>query len=111
MFIYIATRKKMSNEATKEILSRISNSSSKQIHDSLSIIQEAMKRFQKPEALAFSFNGGKDCTLLLFLVLYAFQQQNWNISLLKIFYVMSQPVFEQVDQFATEISKLYSSIL
>ncbi|KAI5837607.1 hypothetical protein DFP73DRAFT_575895 [Morchella snyderi] len=68
---------------------------------SLQVIQEALQRYSFDE-LAISFNGGKDCLVLLIIFLAELSQNSLpksSIASLNAVYVMSQHPFPEVDEF------------
>lgn len=68
---------------------------------SLQVVQEALQRYSFDE-LAISFNGGKDCLVLLIIFLAGLSQNSLSKSstaLLNAVYVMSQHPFAEVDEF------------
>ncbi|KAF2072673.1 hypothetical protein CYY_006007 [Polysphondylium violaceum] len=95
---------------TKELLDRISHS--------LCIIEEAFQKFTFKE-LALSFNGGKDCVVLLHLINYVILKlhkdnnnniENKTISTDKLntIYFTSKDSFHQVNEFTEKCSKIYN---
>ncbi|KAK9365995.1 hypothetical protein V1509DRAFT_314026 [Lipomyces kononenkoae] len=79
------------------------------IRESLSVISEALKRYSIDE-LAISFNGGKDCLVMLVLLLASLHYHSSQFPPQKIHtvYVHSLNAFPEVDAFVNDCVALYS---
>ncbi len=60
----------MLNEVLERIEHMLTDEPNAKISDSLQIIRQTFELYGI-EHVGFSFNGGKDCTVLLYLILYA----------------------------------------
>eukprot|EP01110_Echinostelium_bisporum_P004005 TRINITY_DN19826_c0_g1_i1.p1 TRINITY_DN19826_c0_g1~~TRINITY_DN19826_c0_g1_i1.p1 ORF type:complete len:224 (-),score=-3.11 TRINITY_DN19826_c0_g1_i1:118-789(-) len=76
------------------------------INESLSIIDQALDRY-KLEEVALSFNGGKDCCVLLQLLYTAITKRGYDIGKLKVLYFSIRDSFGEVDKFVEECSQIY----
>ncbi|KAK9235484.1 hypothetical protein V1525DRAFT_390422 [Lipomyces kononenkoae] len=79
------------------------------IQESLNVISEALKRYSIDE-LAISFNGGKDCLVMLVLLLASLHYHSSQFPPQKIHtvYVHSLNSFPEVDEFVNDCVALYS---
>nr|XP_012143208.1 PREDICTED: FAD synthase-like isoform X2 [Megachile rotundata] len=73
------------------------------IKNALNILQKCYKMY-KPEEIFISFNGGKDCTVVLHLTACVAKLQ--NISSLLCLYVTAEP-FPEVDSFVEKAARYY----
>ncbi|MCJ1480606.1 3'-phosphoadenosine 5'-phosphosulfate sulfotransferase [Schaereria dolodes] len=73
---------------------------------SLNVIQEALKRYSLP-SLSLSYNGGKDCLVLLILYLSALPTHSTLPSLLESIYIVPPHPFPEVDVFVDASSHQY----
>lgn len=82
----------------------------RQINNGL-LLQLMHKVFQlyKPDEILLSFNGGKDCTVVLHM-LHSFIEKNSCLKALKIptLYITDPDAFEEIDQFVCDCEKLYN---
>lgn len=83
----------------------------KQVQLSLDIIDDALKQYSLDE-LALSFNGGKDCLVMLVLILAQMHRRHGKESSQKLgalgaVYVKVADPFPQVDDFVAECAKEY----
>jgi FAD synthetase len=60
------------------------------------------------DSLALSFNGGKDCLVLLLLYLYVLHQSYLGIRRIPTCFVTPPQTFPEVDEFVTECAQRYS---
>ncbi|XP_029052450.1 FAD synthase-like isoform X3 [Osmia bicornis bicornis] len=74
------------------------------IYSALEVLQDCYKLF-KPEEIFISFNGGKDCTVVLHLAACVAKLQ--NISSLLCLYVTAEP-FPEVDYFVEKAAQYYN---
>lgn len=70
------------------------------------VIDEALDRFS-PEKLFLSFNGGKDCTVLLDLVTLALKARNIPVTAVTYIYVQPEAPFEEVESFVVACEHFY----
>lgn len=89
------------------LIARISNFSRTNAHvrKSLLIVEEALSKFQ-PSCICVSFNGGKDCTVVLHLVHSALGLSPSRKLLA--FYFKSPHSFEEEERFVSETAKIYN---
>uniref|UniRef100_T1PG80 FAD synthase n=1 Tax=Musca domestica TaxID=7370 RepID=T1PG80_MUSDO len=85
---------------------------SEKVHDKVNSLVELLHEvFQlyKPNEVMLSFNGGKDCTVVLHL-LHNFYQANPCLQHIRIptLYITDPDAFEEVDEFVEECEKLFS---
>ncbi|MCJ1351230.1 MAG: 3'-phosphoadenosine 5'-phosphosulfate sulfotransferase [Icmadophila ericetorum] len=73
---------------------------------SLGAIQEALQRYRL-EQISFSYNGGKDCLVLLVLYLSALSAHPSLPSLLQSIYIVPPHPFAEVDSFVASSSAYY----
>lgn len=83
----------------------------KQTRLSLKIIEEALERYSLDE-LSLSYNGGKDCLVLLILYLYGLHEHSVKTSTplptrLQSVYIVSPHPFTQVETFVDSSTKTY----
>lgn len=77
------------------------------VHQSLLIIEECLTKY-KLDNITLSFNGGKDCTLLVILTLIVIKRKSPNeMKKLKMFYVDSEKDFEEVTAFVDRFVNNY----
>ncbi|XP_041976102.1 FAD synthase-like [Aricia agestis] len=79
------------------------------LQESEQVLRECFTKFQLDEVL-FSFNGGKDCTVLLDLtikVLKEFYKSN-EIDRMKIVYIRTKGPFREIEDFVKEIEEYYN---
>ncbi|KAG2217606.1 hypothetical protein INT45_001768 [Circinella minor] len=79
---------------------------SKPVKEALQVIEEAYKEFGF-EATSLSFNGGKDCTVLLHLVVAVLSRLGQPTSIIRTVYVTCLNPFPHVDEFVHICSKRY----
>ncbi|KAK9362599.1 hypothetical protein V1504DRAFT_311308 [Lipomyces starkeyi] len=79
------------------------------IRESLGVISEALRRYSIDE-LAISFNGGKDCLVMLVLLLASLHYHSSQFPPQRIHtvYVHSLSAFPEVDAFVNDCATLYS---
>lgn len=82
-----------------------SSKTKRRVHESMKVLSEVYTRFP-PEQLAFSFNGGKDCLVLLILVMAQLHKIGYSDSLKEV-YVRPQDSFPEVDKFVEECRVRY----
>lgn len=68
---------------------------------------EARKEYGDNE-LIFCFNGGKDCTVLLDLLMRYYQEHGINSDAIPMLYIDSDDSFEEIDEFVVECVKKYN---
>lgn len=94
-----------SNEVDAFLDSDAPEKTKARLQESMEILKEAYKRFS-PEELAFSFNGGKDCLVLLVLVLAQLHREGFKTPLQEV-YIRPRDPFPEVDEFVDECRKRY----
>ncbi|KAK9455420.1 hypothetical protein V1511DRAFT_500402 [Dipodascopsis uninucleata] len=79
------------------------------VRDSLDVISEALRRYSFEE-LAISFNGGKDCLVMLILLLASiyYHSSEYRPQRIHTVYVHSINSFAEVDRFVNECASTYS---
>ncbi|KAI9751223.1 MAG: hypothetical protein M4579_006155 [Chaenotheca gracillima] len=83
-------------------------STQEQTRKSIGVIQEALNRYSLEE-LSFSYNGGKDCLVLLILFLAALSQHPAQLpSRLQSVYIVSPHPFPEVDRFVNKSTETYN---
>ena len=91
---------------TRELIDNFLNSSEVQectknkLRHSISIVQEAVKQFEVKK-LAMSFNGGKDCLVMFYIILYVIGTPVPAV------YIRSERSFPQLDDFVAECTERY----
>ncbi|XP_076247529.1 uncharacterized protein LOC143187300 isoform X3 [Calliopsis andreniformis] len=105
-FLPIQKIRNIENGFTKYQANQIFKDAENQEHvkDALNILQECYKTY-KPEEIFISFNGGKDCTVVLHLAAAIAKLQ--NITKLLCLYVTADP-FPEVDSFVDKASQYYN---
>jgi len=78
----------------------------RKLEHSLSIIKQALADY-KLEGIALSFNGGKDCCVLLHM-LYLITE-DYPFSQLRILYFMHENSFPEVDKFVHKCNEIYKA--
>jgi len=78
----------------------------RKVEHSLDVIKQALAEF-KLEGVALSFNGGKDCCVLLHLLYLVLSKHN-SFSRLRILYFTHDNSFPEVDSFVEECIKIYN---
>ncbi|KAI9490252.1 hypothetical protein BDB00DRAFT_564099 [Zychaea mexicana] len=78
----------------------------KPVTEALQVIEEAYKEYGL-EATSLSFNGGKDCTVLLHLVVAALSRLGHSTAVIRTVYVTCQNPFPHVDEFVKVCSARY----
>lgn len=68
------------------------------IRKSLAVIQNAIDRYGK-EAIGICFNGGKDCTVVLYLMIYAYAQKYPDGFRIDAYYVNEKGSFAEIEEF------------
>lgn len=79
----------------------------RKVEHSLEIIHKALAEY-KLEGVALSFNGGKDCCVLLHL-LYIILSKHKSFSKLRILYFTHENSFPEVDAFVLKCAKIYNA--
>eukprot|EP00762_Andalucia_godoyi_P001859 ANDGO_06033.mRNA.1 putative FAD synthase len=74
------------------------------VSDAKSVIREALDKFPVSQ-LAFSFNGGKDSTVLLFLFLDVLKERNIAPCSVVFFYLIEEPSFPEIDDFVAKTAR------
>lgn len=74
--------------------------SKQRMRQSLEIVKEAAAQY-KEEELAMSFNGGKDCLVMLFVILSVIKTP------LKTVYIRNADTFPEIDEFVKECEREY----
>ncbi|KAM3587151.1 3'-phosphoadenosine 5'-phosphosulfate sulfotransferase, variant 2 [Umbelopsis sp. WA50703] len=89
-------------------LAQSDNELAAQVRQALSVIEEALDRYGQG-ALSLAFNGGKDCTVLLHLVVAALYHKvkGQEIQRIQSVYVTCRNPFPEVDQFVDVCAKRY----
>ncbi|KAG5355904.1 FAD synthase [Yarrowia sp. B02] len=84
-----------------------------QVRESLKVLQDALHRYELNE-ISLSYNGGKDCQVMVILLLAALWKQYESspealdaLGAFKSVYVASEKAFEEVDAFVDESCKEY----
>ncbi|KAK9471359.1 uncharacterized protein V1510DRAFT_426802 [Dipodascopsis tothii] len=101
--------KPYTGEATTEIL----EATRAKVNQSLKIISEGLESYSFEE-LALSFNGGKDCLVLLVLLLASMHNHHrikhtlYDKEHLQTLYIKTRNTFPEVDDFVDECIKTYS---
>ena len=81
----------------------------KRLSRSVGVVEDALKRY-RPSHLAIAFNGGKDCTVLLDLVIKTLRNRahidsstkNGHVEALSIVYFRVRPQFPALEKFIEE---------
>lgn len=73
------------------------------VQKSIEIIKEAFRRY--PDQLALSFNGGKDCTVLLHLTLYVSSNSSTKFQTI---HFEHEDMFQEVIKFVNDCNQLYN---
>ncbi|EDO43465.1 predicted protein [Nematostella vectensis] len=71
------------------------------------VIQESLKLFRLDE-LCISFNGGKDCTVLLYIMYAAVAQSMAEVPKINALYVRHDSPFKEAENFVEETTRLYN---
>ncbi|KAK9450880.1 uncharacterized protein V1518DRAFT_370648 [Limtongia smithiae] len=102
---FLAYTPESENTESAEIRAR----TKEQIRESLGVLSEALKRYSFDE-LAISFNGGKDCLVMLVLLLasISYHATEYTPKRIHTVYVHSLNAFPEVDSFVTECVHAYS---
>lgn len=81
---------------------------SKTLDESLMILQQAVSDYD-PEQVALSFNGGKDCTVVLHLLRLALNKAGRQDDLQKMKFVhfVKENEFEEIADFRREMEQMY----
>ncbi|KAH3743351.1 FAD synthase [Pelomyxa schiedti] len=77
-----------------------------QIIHAVQIIEQAFDEYSM-EQLALSFNGGKDCTVLLHLLYHVCRSRNLPMSKLTCLYFVTTDCFPEIDQFVQSCCERY----
>ncbi|KAK7715782.1 3'-phosphoadenosine 5'-phosphosulfate sulfotransferase [Botryosphaeria dothidea] len=82
----------------------------------LGVIEEALQRYSSLDELSLSYNGGKDCLVLLVLYLCALHRRSISTATplpktIQTVYIQSAHPFPEVEDFVTESSHAYSLTL
>jgi len=88
-------------------LDKLDDNLSKKVTHTLEIINMALARY-KIEEIALSFNGGKDCCVLLHL-LYLVLSKHCLFSKLRIVYFLHSNSFSEVDNFVHKCKDIYGA--
>ena len=70
------------------------------------VIQETLRQYSLDE-LCISFNGGKDCTVLLHLLYAAVQRSCGNATKINAIYIQCESPFPQVEKFIERTTQIY----
>ncbi|MCJ1252247.1 3'-phosphoadenosine 5'-phosphosulfate sulfotransferase [Lignoscripta atroalba] len=92
----------LQEDVQTERLKRVQDQTRISIH----VIQEALKRYSLSE-ISFSYNGGKDCLVLLILYLAALSTHPSLPALLESIYIVPPHPFSEVDTFVESSSSQY----
>ena len=76
------------------------------VHESLSVIQQALTTYGL-DSLSLSFNGGKDCLVLLLLYIYILSQTPHPAHRIPTCFVTPPHSFPEVDEFVTDCADKY----
>lgn len=78
------------------------------ISDYFQSIEVCLSRYG-PDNVFISFNGGKDCTVLLHLLIFVLQRDypQWKRTIYSL-YVKSENSFEEVDEFIKQMEQYYN---
>ena len=103
--VFIQRKKRMTSESV------LPPDTHNKLTSTIKLLHESLVKYG-PDSIALSFNGGKDCTLVLDLFEKArqdFYKQNPHVikSKLKVLYVTLLDPFEEVEEFVTESCKHY----
>lgn len=74
------------------------------------MLNEAFDRYQ-PQEVFLSFNGGKDCTVLLDLVVQCLLERKQNVSDISYIYVQPEEPFEEVEVFVKACEEHYNIVM
>ncbi|GBL96277.1 FAD synthase [Araneus ventricosus] len=90
-----------SSEALQALLciDKVDPELAKSVEESFKVLEECFKKYS-PESVCLSFNGGKDCTVLLHLA-YLFLAKKYprKVPKLKVLYVRSKQPFPEIEEF------------
>jgi len=86
----------------------LDQSMSKKVYHALEIIQQPLTKY-KIEEVALSFNGGKDCCVLLHLLSLVLSSKHIPFLKLKIIYFLHANSFPEVDTFVHQCVKIYNA--
>ncbi|KAK9243710.1 hypothetical protein V1506DRAFT_462468 [Lipomyces tetrasporus] len=102
---YLATTPASEAPETADLRQR----TKERVRESLGVISEALKRYSIDE-LAISFNGGKDCLVMLVLLLASlhYHSSQYPPQRIHTVYVHSFNAFPEVDAFVNDCAALYS---
>jgi len=88
------------------------------VRESLSVIGKALEDYgynltlnqahPRFDSLALSFNGGKDCLVLLLLYIYILHRRGYSRRKIPTCFVTPPQTFEEIDQFVTECAQRYA---
>jgi len=78
----------------------------RKVEHSLNVIKQALAEY-KLEGVALSFNGGKDCVVLLHLLYLVLSKHN-SFSRLRVLYFTHDNSFPEVDSFVQQCNKIYN---
>ncbi|KAL2113487.1 hypothetical protein VUR80DRAFT_3887 [Thermomyces stellatus] len=98
----------LEEEVEDEVLKRVQG----RVRESMAVIAEALRRYT-PDELALSYNGGKDCLVLLVLLLATLNRHPPNPfpRTLQCIYIVPPHPFPEVDAFVAHTSNTYSLTL
>ncbi|KAB2579551.1 Phosphoadenosine phosphosulfate reductase [Lasiodiplodia theobromae] len=87
-----------------------------QTRSALGVIEDALQRYSSLDELALSYNGGKDCLVLLVLYLCALHRRSVSTATplpetIQTVYIQSAHPFPEVEQFVAESCHAYSLTL
>mmetsp|Transcript_11187 Transcript_11187/g.20662 ORF Transcript_11187/g.20662 Transcript_11187/m.20662 type:complete len:243 (-) Transcript_11187:289-1017(-) len=97
-----------------ELMQSVAPQECNEMSESLKVISDALERYA-PEQLALSFNGGKDCTVVLHLIRAVLQQKyskeesHMRFSKLKLVYFKKDDDFPEMLDFVESIKEKYST--
>uniref|UniRef100_A0A5S6R017 FAD synthase n=1 Tax=Trichuris muris TaxID=70415 RepID=A0A5S6R017_TRIMR len=73
----------------------------------ITFVTDCLNKYKMTE-IALSFNGGKDCTVLLHILRYVLEKFKFNdCSALCVFYIKPQSTFPEVEEFVTKCVRQY----
>ncbi|XP_017853356.1 FAD synthase [Drosophila busckii] len=103
-------KRRMSAEPNSECELQITTTIRKHIQERVQIVYEFIEstlQIYKLEELIFCFNGGKDCTVLLDVLMRYLQQQNIDSRSIPMLYIESHDSFADIDEFVANCVQRY----
>lgn len=76
------------------------------VQEGLEVCREALAQYGY-SSLAISFNGGKDCLVMLYLILAVLEEKSLFVTNIPTVYIRTEHTFAEVDNFVTECAKKY----